>query len=184
LFNITILAALFPAKDRIIEKIEYASPLDDDVDEIYIKRMVAMVKSMAKGTFIISIVQSVVAVIFLYFAGVDYLAFWFILMVFFGIIPLGVAFVTYPFSLVLILIGNTTEGISLLLLTTLVINNIDNILRPKLVSGDAQLHPALVILSVLGGLKMFGPMGFIYGPVLMIFFVTTFETYLKYYRIK
>jgi len=72
----------------------------------------------------------------------------------------------------------------MLLMTLLINNNVDNILRPKLVSKEASLNPALILIAILGGLSMFGPLGFIYGPVLMIFVVTTFETYLKHYTIK
>lgn len=181
---ISVLAALFPTKDRLLEYIKEASPLKDNVDEVYLNRMIAMIKSMVKGSFLIAIVQSLTALFFFWLAGMNYLAFWLILMIFFGIVLLGVAFITYPVSLFMILGGNFSDGVLLFIVTTLIINNIDNVLRPKLVSSEAQLHPTLVIISVLGGLKLFGPMGFIYGPVMMIFFVTTFETYMKYYRIK
>ena len=181
---VSLLAALFPGLETLIKKIKKASPLDDHIDDVYIKRMIAMAKSMVKGTFVISVVQSLIAAIVLWIIGVDYVAFWTVLMVFFGIIPLGVGFVTYPIAAVLLLMGNTWEGIILAGITALVIYQIDNILRPMLVSGEAHINPALVIMSVLGGLTLFGPIGFIYGPILMIFIVTTFETYIKYYRIK
>jgi len=54
----------------------------------------------------------------------------------------------------------------------LVISNIDNILRPYLVSKEAELHPAFILIGVLGGLKVFGLLGLVYGPVIMILLVT------------
>ena len=64
----------------------------------------------------------------------------------------------------------------------IVIANVDNVLRPMLVSDKAKINPVLVILSVIGGLKVMGMLGVIYGPVIMILFVTAVEIYKKYYR--
>ena len=61
-------------------------------------------------------------------------------------------------------------------------NWIDTLLRPKLVPEEAYLHPLLLILSVFGGLALAGLMGVIYGPVIMILFVTSIETYVQYYQ--
>ena len=49
-----------------------------------------------------------------------------------------------------------------------------------LVSKDAEVHPALLILAVFGGLRFFGLWGVIYGPVLVILLTTTLEIYLEY----
>lgn len=181
---VTVLAAFFPNRDKIINFIREISPLDDQVDATYIKRIIGMIRSMVKGTIVIAIIQSLTTTFFLWLAGVPYLVFFSVLMVFFGLIPVGVAYVAYPIAIILILIGNWPAGILIFSVVTLIVNNIDNVLRPKLVSKDAELEPALVIISVLGGLKLFGVLGFIYGPVAMIFIVTTIETYMKYYKLK
>ena len=60
-------------------------------------------------------------------------------------------------------------------------NWIDNLLRPRLVPRGAYLHPMLLLLSVFGGLSVAGLVGVVYGPVIMILFVTTIEVYRKYY---
>jgi len=66
------------------------------------------------------------------------------------------------------------------IISALVVANIDNILRPMLVPKGAHLNPALVILSVLGGLILMGFIGVIYGPVIMILLVTSIEVYTRY----
>ena len=65
----------------------------------------------------------------------------------------------------------------------LLVSNIDNLIRPRLVSKDAYLNPALILLAAFGGLSLFGLLGVIYGPIIVIFFVTTIEIYLKHYQI-
>ncbi len=62
----------------------------------------------------------------------------------------------------------------------LIVANIDAVLRPVLVPKDAYLNPALVMLSVFGGLNLMGFIGLIYGPVIMILLVTSIEVYAKY----
>ncbi len=44
----------------------------------------------------------------------------------------------------------------------------DNVLKPTLISGRMNLHPLLVFLSVLGGLSLFGPLGVILGPLVLV----------------
>jgi len=183
LIFIILLYSLLPLQDKLIHIIEDISPLDNRIDSIYFTRVIEMSKSMVKGTFLIAIVQGVVAGIFLTIVGVPYVLFWTLLMIFLGVIPMvGYGFVLIPISLVLLFTGGIWQGILLILTSFIIISNIDNFLRPKLVSKKAELHPALVILGVIGGLQVFGVLGFIYGPVIMILLVTTFEMYLKYYR--
>ncbi|MCB0314762.1 MAG: AI-2E family transporter, partial [Calditrichaeota bacterium] len=48
---------------------------------------------------------------------------------------------------------------------------------------ETELNSALILLSAFGGLNLFGFLGIIYGPVIMIFLVTTIEIYLEHYRL-
>lgn len=181
LIFIILVYSLFPIQDKFMHFLEHLSPLDDRIDRIYLTRVVEMSKSMVKGTFAIAIVQGIVSGVFLAIAGVDYVLFLTVLMIFLGVIPMvGSGFVMIPIGVIMLFTGNIWQGVMLLLVTMLLVNNIDNYLRPKLVSKKAELHPALVILGVLGGLQVFGVLGFIYGPVIMILLVTTVEMYMKY----
>ena len=63
-----------------------------------------------------------------------------------------------------------------------VVTSVDNLLRPFLVPKSAHLHPALMLLAVFAGLKMFGFWGIVLGPVLMIVIVTTISVYLVVYK--
>lgn len=178
---IVVLFSLFPVQHKFLKFIERLSPMDDRVDQMYLTRIVEMSRSMVKGTFFIAFVQALASAVFLVIAGVDYILFWMILMLFVGIIPmLGATVVVLPIALFLIFTGNLWQGFFLIGTNLLITSNIDNYLRPKLVSKKASLHPALVLIGVLGGLQVFGMLGFIYGPVIMILLVTTIELYLKY----
>ncbi len=70
-------------------------------------------------------------------------------------------------------------AIGLALWGTLIISGADNVLRPMLLKGEANLHPLLTFLSILGGLIYFGFLGFILGPIVLSFLMTLFEIYKK-----
>jgi predicted PurR-regulated permease PerM len=60
-----------------------------------------------------------------------------------------------------------------------IVTNIDNVLRPKLVPKDAKLNGALTILSVFAGIKVFGFLGIVVGPIIMILITTTVNVYVQ-----
>jgi predicted PurR-regulated permease PerM len=181
---IVLLASMFPNQERILQFFKRISPLDDRIDNIYLKKMTAMAKSMMKGTFVIALAQGLLGGIFLWIAGVPYTFFFVILLTFLSIIPLGGGIISIPAGIVLLLTGNVWQGLFVIITHFLVITNVDNYLRPKLVSEDARLPSALTLLAIFAGLDVFGWLGFIYGPILMVFIVTTLQIYDKYYSFK
>lgn len=178
---VMVLFFLFPIQDKFMKFMERLSPMDDHIDQVYLTRVLEMSKSMVKGTFLIAFVQAVAGSVLLMVVGVDYILFWLILMIFLGIIPVGGAtLVLIPIGVVLLLTGGIWQGLFLIAASIFIISNIDNVMRAKLVSKKASLHPVLVLVGVLGGVQVFGMLGFIYGPVIMILLVTTVEMYLKF----
>ena len=69
------------------------------------------------------------------------------------------------------------KGLLLMLYGTFVIGLIDNFLKPKIIGDRAKVHPVLVLLGVLGGLKFFGFIGILVGPVLLALLVSFVEVY-------
>ena len=179
---LSIVGTLFPAYDKTIRLIKDISPLPDELDQIYINRFVAMTKAMFKGIFVIALIQGIIAGIFMAVAGTWYVFFLTLMAIFVAVLPMGVNILTFPVAIVHFLLGNTWQGILIIAGSLLVVSQIDNVVRPKLVSQDAYLNPTLVLLGAFGGLAWFGFLGVIYGPIIAIFFVTTIEIYLKHYR--
>ena len=55
--------------------------------------------------------------------------------------------------------------------------NIDNFIRPRLVSGRTKVHPVLILIGVLGGLKLFGFAGMLVGPLVLAILVAFIKFY-------
>ena len=104
-------------------------------------------------------------------------------MVVLALIPaVGVALIWIPAVLYLFLAGKVVSAIGLLLWCALVVSTIDNLLRPRLVGRDAQMPDLLILLSTLGGLFLFGAVGFIVGPIVAAVFTTVWALYGEAFR--
>ncbi len=157
--------------------IKKLNPLGDDVADLYLKRAGAMTNGMVRGQFVIAFAQAVIGALTLWIAGVPYVAFLFLALVFLSIIPLGGGILSIPIGLALLLLGNVWQGLVVLLGHFILVTNVDNVLRPLLIPKEAKLPSALTLLGVFAGLAAFGFLGLIIGPIIMILIVTTLEVY-------
>ncbi|MEI6237729.1 MAG: AI-2E family transporter [Candidatus Saccharibacteria bacterium] len=176
---IYIFMSVLKNQDSIIRTIKKLNPLNDKTADLYLARMGAMTTAMVKGQFVIAILCGLVDAGLLYAVGVPYFIFWFVLITFLSIIPLGGGIIVIPIGIIMILTGNIWQGIVLIAGHILIVTNIDNVLRPRFVPDKARLDSALTILSVFAGIAMFGFLGIIIGPVLMIVITTTIQVYVS-----
>jgi predicted PurR-regulated permease PerM len=180
---IYVFISILVNQDKLLEFFKKINPLGDQVSNIYIDRADAMTKAMVRGQFIIAFFQGLTDALLLYIAGFhSTFYFYLILLIILSIIPLGGGIIVLPIGVIMILLGDYWQGALLILGHLLIVTNIDNVLRPRLVPASARLDPALVLLSVFSGLAFFGFIGIILGPVLMILIVTTIQVYLEVFR--
>ena len=178
-----VFISLMTNKDAVQRLIRQLNPLGEEVTDLYLAKMGAMVGGTVKGQFIIAVCQGVAGAVSIYIAGFHEGFFIFaMLLSALSVIPLGSGIVTIPFGIGMILFGNVFGGVFVILFHLIVVTNIDNFLRPILVPREARLDSALMLLSVFAGIAMFGAFGIVIGPVLMIVIVTTISVYLAVYK--
>jgi predicted PurR-regulated permease PerM len=178
-----VLISLLVNKAEVITLIRRLNPLGEEVTDLYLAKMGAMVKGTVKGQFIIAVIQGTLGAVSIYIAGFHDAFFIFaIFLTALSVIPLGSGIVTIPFGIGMMFFGNIAGGLFVVLFHLIGITNVDNFLRPILVPKQARLDPALMLLSVFSGIAMFGFFGIILGPVLMIIIVTTISVYLSVYK--
>src|SRR5215469_15422318 len=108
--------------------------------------------------------------------------FWGAIMTIMAFLPvLGTPVIWIPAGVGQILDGNTGRGIGLLVYSSIVVLNIDNFVRPKLVSSQTKVHPLLILIGVLGGLKIFGFIGMLLGPLILALLVALIRFYEQAY---
>ncbi|MUL78031.1 AI-2E family transporter [Mycolicibacterium sp. CBMA 226] len=178
-----VFISLLTNGDQLILLIRRLNPLGEEVTDLYLAKMGAMVRGTVLGQFVIALAQGVAGAISIYIAGFhDGFFIFAILLSALSVIPLGSGVVTIPFGIGLALFGNVGGGLFVIAFHVLVVTNIDNVLRPVLVPRAARLDSALMLLSVFSGIAMFGFLGLVIGPVLMIVVVTTISVYLAVYK--
>ena len=171
----------------LLEKAKRAIPLPKHRQTAIIEQFTSVTSAVVYGTVIVAVLQGIQAGVGYYVFGLPSPITWAIITLIFALIPfLGPYVVWLPASLLLIGIGYYSNegvmflrGIGLLLYGLLVVSGIDNVLKPKLIGDRAKIHPALVLIGILGGVNFFGVVGFVIGPVVMAMLVTAFDAYIK-----
>jgi predicted PurR-regulated permease PerM len=95
-----------------------------------------------------------------------------------SIIPgVGTALIWIPGCIFLAVTGHFWAAILLAAWCAVVVGTVDNVLRPILVGRDTKMPDLLVFLGTLGGLLLFGAVGFIIGPIIAALFLTVWDIY-------
>ena len=164
-------------------RLKYLSPLNDRHEDLLMSRFTSMSRATVKGTVIIGLVQATLGGLLLWafhfpsplIAGV--------IMFFLSIIPMiGTWLLLYPIGIYMMIAGQLWQGLFIVIFTAMVIGNVDNILRPRLVGRDTGMHDLLIFFTTIGGMSVFGIMGFIVGPVIAALFVTLLEIYVMEFK--
>ena len=164
--------------DRLLFYLLYYLPLHDDDETKLLRRFTSVTRATLKGTAVIGVLQGSLSGAALYFAGIPSAVFWAVTMMVLSVVPgVGSALIWVPSVIYLLVGGQIVTALAVALWCALVVGTIDNVLRPKLVGSDTQLHELMIFFSTLGGLIMFGFMGFVIGPIIAALFVTIWELY-------
>lgn len=163
---------------KIIEKIFYYAPLRHADEMRVLDRLTSITRATIKGTLVIGAIQGALAGLGFWVAGIEGAAFWGTIMAILSIVPgIGAALIWIPGVIYLYLTGQSLAATLLLVWCAAVVGTVDNILRPILVGKDAKIPDLLILVGTLGGLFLFGPIGFIVGPIVCGLFLTVWEIY-------
>ncbi|MDP1845607.1 MAG: AI-2E family transporter [Candidatus Moranbacteria bacterium] len=155
------------------------SPLQDIHDETIFNKLALAINSVIKGSLAVALVQGILTAVGFAIFGVPNAALWGSVAAVAALIPgVGTALVLVPAIIFLFLSGETFSAVGLLLWGVAAVGLIDNFLGPKLVGQGTRLHPFLILLSILGGIGFFGPLGFLLGPLVLSLLFALLEIYL------
>lgn len=154
------------------------SPLSDRDDSLILQRMAMAVRGVATGTVLIAIIQGTSAAIGLALFGFERSVLLGTIVAITALVPgVGPSVVFLPAAGYLAFVGEYVAAAGLVVWWLLAVSVVDNLLGPYLMSRTNPMHPFIVLLSVLGGLALFGPIGFIVGPVVTSVFLVLLEIY-------
>ncbi|MAZ56422.1 hypothetical protein CL653_01385 [bacterium] len=180
LFFISIIGVFYLFRDgkTFTKKLIIISPLPDTEDELILNRLGVAVRSVATGTVLVALIQGTLTAFGLWLFGFERFVLWGFIAAFGALIPsVGTSVVLVPSILFLVFTGQYAFAIGLTVWGMTAVGLIDNLLGPYLISRGNKIHPFLILLSVLGGISVFGPIGFIVGPVVVSLFMVLLELY-------
>lgn len=164
--------------DKLLDRILYYLPLEDRDERRLMEKFTSVTRATLKGTAVIGALQGGLAGLAFFVAGIPSALFWSVIMVVLSIVPgIGTALVWVPAAVILAAGGAWGKAVGLAVFCGLVVGSIDNFLRPRMVGKDTQLPDLLILLATLGGIALFGLLGFIIGPIVAALFVTAWEIY-------
>ncbi len=164
--------------DKLLARILYYLPLQDEDERRIIDKFTSVTRATLKGTAVIGMLQGALAGIAFAVVGIQGAVFWGTIMTVLSIIPgIGTGLIWVPAAIILIAGGSIGKGIGLAVFCGVIVGSIDNFLRPRLVGKDTQMHDLMILFGTMGGIVMFGVLGFIIGPIVAALFITVWDIY-------
>jgi predicted PurR-regulated permease PerM len=169
---------LFRDGDRIYDAMLDVIPLERAQTRQIFDRTREVIYASVYGVIVIAGIQGTLGGLAFAFLGLPSALVWGVAMFFLSMIPmLGSALVWGPTAIYLALSGHWGKALILAVWGALVIGTIDNLLRPKLVGQRTRLHELLIFFSVIGGLKIWGVLGLVLGPVVIAVTLALFDIF-------
>ncbi len=161
----------------LIEKIKQLLPFDKKQNSTLLKEF----KSIAKAVFVanvsVAILSGIIAFIGFKIFGLHGALIWALLAAILSLIPTIGTFIVYFIAGVIIaFLSGWQFAVGLLIYFLILDFGIkENYIKSKLLDDKFPIHPILVFFALIGGVHMFGSMGIIYGPIIVVIFITIFE---------
>lgn len=177
---LSLVAFYFLLKDsrKLKDSVIKISPLSEENTHKIISKLSSTTKGVIKGSLIVASVQGILVGFGFWIFGLDNPVLWGSVSIVASLIPVvGAGLVVVPGIISLILSGSMLNSIGFAIWCFLLVGVADNFLRPYLIENNSNIHPLLVLFSVLGGLVIFGATGFLLGPLVLSFFLALIEIY-------
>lgn len=188
-FTVNVIVALitlfFLLRDgkEFIRRLQRLLPMDREHQQRLFKNIVDAVLAVVHGSFVVAIVQGLLAGLAYYFLGVPFAVLWGVLTGFFALLPVGGStLVSIPATIYLFLQGETIRAFALLAWSLGIVGTVDNILKPLLIGNRLGLPVLFLFFGILGGLALFGAIGIILGPVIFALLRALLDLYSEEYR--
>lgn len=168
--------------DEFVAWLADVAPLSDPVRGELREEVERTTWAVLKGHVFVAVAQGVLAGVGLFVAGIPNAAFWTLVMVFLGFLPIvGVPLVWAPAAVYLVATGRVVAGALLALYGITLVAAVDDYLRAMLVDRGSSIHSGVILLGALGGVYALGAMGLFLGPILIGLFKAALEVFDEHY---
>jgi predicted PurR-regulated permease PerM len=179
---LALFATFFLLRDskEIMHAIRRLLPMVEDKRETLISRTRDLIWAGVLSTAAVAGLQGVLGGIAFAIVGISAPVFWGVLMAFFCLLPFGAWVIWLPAAVILGVDGHLTRAFILGGLGIGAVSMADNVVRPMMLSGRVHMNGLVIFVSLLGGLSVFGLLGLILGPVIVVTALSLVTGYLNH----
>ena len=169
----------------VINTLRNYFPLSYGNSRILLEEIGKDTKSLIFGQLLIAVIQGSLGAVGFSICGIRGALFWGLVMSLLAFIPvLGSSIIWFPATIILLVQGEYFNGIGLMLWGFLIVSTSDNIIRPKLTSSLGKIHPVTVLLGVFIGIKEWGVIGIVIGPIIISVLIILIKMFREEYLVE
>jgi len=159
------------------------SPLPNNQDQILLKKFEDMAGAILIGNGAGGLIQGVAGGVVFSIFGLPSPFLWGVIMGLLAFLPIiGSGLVFIPAAIYLFLKGRIAASVFFIVFYVVLSGGVEYLFKPKLVGQRVKMHTLLVFFAIIGGLKLFGILGIIYGPLVFTAFLTLTDIYRSSYQ--
>jgi predicted PurR-regulated permease PerM len=173
---------LLMSAGRVWRVVEPYIPFSTENSEQLRARFKLVTISTLIGTGLTALIQGCLVAVAFLAAGLPNAPFWGIVTVILSILPIvGSGLIWIPGAVLLFLQGRILAGVLLAIWGLVVIANVDNVIRPIVFRRYAQIHPLVTLVGAFAGIRYFGLLGLMVGPLALSYFFELIRMYREEY---
>lgn len=183
-FIIALFTVFFLLRDGryLCDKIRSLLPMEPEHRALLFDNILNSLYAVIHGCLVTAMVQGLLAGLAYWFLDVPFAILLGVATAFVALLPIGGStLVSVPASAYLLFQGAYLKGFILLAWSLGIVGTIDNILKPLFIGSRLRLPVLFLFFSILGGLRLFGVLGLILGPVLFALLSALLDLYMKEY---
>ncbi|WP_313077121.1 AI-2E family transporter [Melaminivora sp.] len=162
----------------LVQRIRDAIPMDDGHKRQLGEKFTTVIRATVKGNIVVAAVQGALGGLIFWVLDIQGPVMWGVLMAFLSLLPaVGASLIWGPVAIYFFATGAVWQASILTAFGLGVIGLVDNLLRPLLVGKDTKMPDYVVLISTLGGMALFGLMGFVIGPVIAALFMAVWDLF-------
>ncbi|MBH2006779.1 MAG: AI-2E family transporter [Myxococcaceae bacterium] len=159
------------------------SPLPEEEKEYLVRQFSEICKAVFVGNGLVGLLEGILGGLGFHWFHLGPGIFWGVVLGLSAFLPvIGSWIVILPATLILMSKGQNDQAWLYFLYNLTYLGLCELVLKPRLIGGKSRVHIVLVLLSVLGGVHLFGVLGLFYGPLVVTMFLTLIEIYKEHYR--
>jgi predicted PurR-regulated permease PerM len=169
--------------EKLVLYIYDLSPLPDAHDKKLFLKFKDMAGAVLIGNGLGGLIQGTAGGVLFMALGLNSPFLWGVIMAFLAFLPIvGIGAVLVPTAIYLLLKGKIAACVFVVVFYGILSWGIEYIFKPRVVGNRVRMHPLIVFFAIIGGLKAYGILGIIYGPLIATFFLTLADIYFSSYQ--